>query len=100
MQIATLRQYKSALRQLSKIADALEEYECKTVPRPVVDPIDAILFRMDQLNLQSKDLIPLIGSAPKVSEVLNRKRGLSKAMIRRLHGRLDIPLDVLMGGEK
>ncbi len=61
------------------------------------DPVEAILFRMEQQGLERKDLEPYIGSRHRVSEVLSRKRGLSIEMIRRLHEGLKIPLEVLVG---
>lgn len=60
-------------------------------------PIDAIKFRMEQQGLTRKDLEPLIGSRTRVSEVLNRKRGLSIEMIRRLRAGLGISAEVLIG---
>jgi len=84
--------------ELDLLALVIEDYERKIVPPVVPDPIEAILFRIDQAGLTRKDLIPYIGSAPKVSEVLARKRPLSLTMIRRLHQGLGIPADVLIGG--
>lgn len=60
------------------------------------DPVEAILYRMEQAGLQRKDLEPYIGSSGRVSEVLNRKRPLTIAMIRRLWGGLRIPLESLI----
>lgn len=60
------------------------------------DPIEAINFRMEQQGLTRKDLEPIIGTRTRVAEVLNRKRGLSIEMIRRLHDRLGISADVLI----
>jgi HTH-type transcriptional regulator/antitoxin HigA len=58
--------------------------------------VEAILFRMDQQGLTRADLVPLMGSKSKVSEVLARKRPLSLTMIRALHSALGIPAQVLM----
>jgi HTH-type transcriptional regulator/antitoxin HigA len=52
---------------------------------------------MEQEDLQPQDLVPLLGSRSRVSEVLNGKRPLTLAMIRRLHQGLGIPADVLLG---
>ena len=60
------------------------------------DPIDAIKFRMEQQGLSRKDLEGLIGTRTRVAEVLNRRRGLSINMIRRLHERLGISAEVLI----
>ena len=54
-------------------------------PLGLADPVEAIKFRMDQKGLTPKDLELYIGSSGRVSEVLNRKRGLSLQMMKRLH---------------
>lgn len=74
----------------------VENYESKHYPIDPPDPIEAIKFRMDQMNLTRKDLEPLIGSRGRVSEVFNRRRPLSLPMIRRLHSQLHIPLESLV----
>ena len=83
--------------ELELLALVIEDYERKIVPPVTPDPVEAILFRMDQMKLGRKDLEAYIGSTSKVSEVLSRKRPLSLPMIRRLHRGLDIPADVLIG---
>lgn len=74
----------------------VEEYERRHYPIELPDPVDAIRFRMEQADLTPGDLVPFIGSKSKVSEVLSGRRGLSLAMIRRLHAGLGIPYDVLI----
>lgn len=81
---------------LELLALVIENYERKIVPAVIPDPIEAILFRMDQMQLSRKDLQPYIGSLSKISEVLSRKRPLSLSMIRRLHAGLGIPAEVLI----
>jgi HTH-type transcriptional regulator/antitoxin HigA len=78
------------------LATLIDAYEAEHHPMDPPDPIDAILFRMEQQGLRRKDLEPLIGSRTRVAEVLNRRRGLSISMIRRLHDHLGIPADVLI----
>ena len=85
--------------ELELIALVIEDYERKIVPPATPDPVDAILFRMDQMKLGRKELELFIGSTSKVSEVLSRKRPLSLSMIRRLHLGLGIPAEVLIGCE-
>ncbi len=82
--------------ELELLALVIEAYEHQIVPPAKVDPIDSIVFRMDQMQLSRKDLIPYIGSSSKVSEVLSRKRPLSLPMIRRLHKGLGIPANILI----
>lgn len=82
--------------ELEVLALLIERYEEEVFPMDMPSPVDAIRFRMDQQGLKNKDMIPYIGSAPKVSEVLNSKRPLSLAMIRKLSDGLGIPADVLI----
>ncbi len=114
--IKTQRDYDAALARLSALMDeeiapgsnkeaelellalVIESYERSKVPAVSPDPIDAILFRMDQQQLGKKDLVPYIGSLSKVSEVISRKRPLSLAMIRKLHKGLGIPAEILIHG--
>jgi HTH-type transcriptional regulator/antitoxin HigA len=70
----------------------IDDYESKHHAIDPPDPVEAIRFRMEQMNLTRKDLEPLIGPRGRVAEVLNRRRPLSLAMIRSLHQKLHIPL--------
>ena len=84
------------LDELELLSILVEDYESKTMPVDLPDPIEAIKFRMEQDGLTRKDLQKYIGSASKVSEVLNRKVDLSLKMMRALHEGLGIPAEVLM----
>ena len=74
----------------------VEDYEKNISWKFHPDPIDAIMFRMEQQNLSQRDLVPFIGSRSKVSEVLSRKRPLTLSMIRALHNGLGIPAESLI----
>ena len=111
--IRTKRDYQRTLRRIETLMDAksgteegdelevlatlADVYEEKQFPVDAADPVEAILFRMEQQGLERKDLEAFIGSRHRVSEILNRKRGLSLQMIRKLHAGLGIPLEVLVG---
>jgi HTH-type transcriptional regulator/antitoxin HigA len=82
--------------RLDVLATLIDAYESEHFPMDPPDPIDAIRFRMEQQGLSRKDLESLIGTRTRVAEVLNRRRGLSINMIRRLHERLGISADVLI----
>lgn len=106
--------YKAALQAVSRYFDnepepgtpdgdrfeilltLIQAWESKHFPVGLPDPIDAIKFRMEQSGLVIKDLEPMIGKSNRVYEVLNRKRPLTLAMIRRLHKGLGIPAEVLV----
>jgi HTH-type transcriptional regulator/antitoxin HigA len=110
--IKTEEQYEEALARIEELMDAqagtpegdefellstlVDRYEQEKYPIDLPDPIEAIKFRMEQLGLGQKDLIPFIGSRSKVSEVLNGKRPLSLKMMRHLHTGLGIPAEVLL----
>lgn len=82
--------------KLSLLATLVQDYESSAFPDSFPDPIDAILFRMEQQGLKPVDLIPYIGSRSKVSEILSRKRPLTLSMIRALENGLGIPAKVLL----
>ena len=111
--IKTRQEYRAALQRAEELMDArpgtaegdelellaalIELYEEKHAPVPPPDPIEAIRFRMEQEGLRPQDLVPLLGSRSRLSEVLNGRRPLTLAMIRRLHQGLGVPADVLLG---
>jgi HTH-type transcriptional regulator/antitoxin HigA len=110
--IRTKKDYQRAIERLevifyakpgSKDGDELEilsilidNYEKTHYPVGFPDPIEAIKFRMEQLNLQQKDLASLVGYKSRVSEILSKKRKLTLHMVRKLHRELSIPTEVLV----
>ena len=110
--IRTKRDYETALKEMERlwgaklgtpegdrldvIATLVDAYEAVHFPIDPPDPIEAIKFRMDQQGLTRRDLEQIIGSRTRIAEVLNRKRNLSIAMIRRLHERLGISAEILI----
>jgi HTH-type transcriptional regulator/antitoxin HigA len=82
--------------RLDILATLVDAYEAEHVPMDPPDPVEAIKFRMEQQGLTRKDLESMIGTRTRVAEILNRRRGLSIGMIRRLHDRLGIAADVLI----
>lgn len=82
--------------ELDLLATLVDLYEKQTFPIGLPNPVAAIRFRMEQQGLKKKDLIPFLGSASKVSEVLSGQRNLSLTMIRNLVDGLGIPAEVLL----
>jgi HTH-type transcriptional regulator/antitoxin HigA len=89
-----------AAEELEVLATLIDSYEAKHHPIEPPDPIDAILFRMDQMGLTRADLVPIIGSRSRVSEVLNRRRDLTIVMIARIREKLGISADTLIGRQR
>jgi len=83
--------------RLELLTVLLESYENSKYPVESPDPIDAILFRMNEKGLKQADLVPYFGTSSRVSEVLNRKRPLTVQMIRALTIGLGISAETLVG---
>ncbi|HEY5511472.1 MAG TPA: helix-turn-helix domain-containing protein [Prolixibacteraceae bacterium] len=110
--LKTEEEYNQALSRLEIIFDApadskegdeadllgmlIEKYEDEQYPIDAPDPIEAIKFRMEQMNMDNNDLAKIIGYKSRVSEIFNRKRKLSLKMIRNLHEKLKIPYESLI----
>ena len=104
--------YERALERLEVIFDApidslegdeaeilsilIEKYEDEHYPIGPPDPIEAIKFRMEQMDLKKSDLAKIIGYKSRVSEIFSRKRKLTLQMIRKLHDTLKIPYESLI----
>lgn len=82
---------------LALLALLIEDYEKRAFQFDALEPIEVIEFRMSEQGLRQKDLVPLLGSRSRVSEVLGGKRPLTVQMIRALSSGLDIPADALIG---
>ena len=112
--IKTKKQYKEGLARVydlmqldfkpnSKESDELEvlsilvkEYELKHYPVPKPKPLEAIKFRLEQMNMSESELSEILGYRSRKSEILSGKRKLNLAMIRKLHEVLKIPADILI----
>ncbi|MDV2440612.1 transcriptional regulator [Acinetobacter gerneri] len=82
--------------EMEVLVTLIEAYEQKHYSIQHADPIAAIRFQMEQLNLEQKDLEPYLGVPSKISEVLSGKRPLSLNMIKKLHNGLKIPYESLI----
>lgn len=87
-------------QELELLSLLIEKYEQEHYKMDAPTPIDAIRFRMEQMNLKQIDIAPLLGGETRVSEVLNGKRALTLKMITLLNKYLGIPLESLIVGNK
>jgi len=110
--IKTEEDYRLALKRLEVIFDApadspegdeaellgilIEKYEDEYFPVEAPDPIEAIKFRMEQMNMDNQDLAKILGYKSRVSEIFSRKRKLSLKMIKNLHLKMKIPYESLI----
>jgi HTH-type transcriptional regulator / antitoxin HigA len=110
--IKSERNYRGVLKQIERLMDArpntaegdqldvlatlAEAWEEEHHPIDPPDAVEAIKFAMEQRALSRRDLEPFIGSRARVAEVLNHKRPLTLAMIRKLHAGLGISAEALI----
>jgi len=110
--IKTDKEYNEALKRLEVIFDAepetaegdeldllsllIDNYENIHCPIDLPDPIEAIKFRMEQLNYKPKDLADVIGYRSRVTEILGKKRKLSLDMIRKINKQMHISTEILV----
>jgi HTH-type transcriptional regulator / antitoxin HigA len=84
------------IARLAAQARLIAAYEQNQWPRRPPRTADVIRYLMDQHGLSRADMIPILGTASRVSEVLRGKKGLSMSMIQRLRTRFGVPADVLL----
>ena len=110
--IKTEEDYKTTMKRFEEIFHApidskegdeaellsilIERYEEEHYPIESPDPIDAIKFRMEQMEMSNKELAKIIGYKSRVSEIFSRKRKLTLNMIRSLHKKMNIPYEALI----
>ena len=82
--------------RLDVLTTLVEVYEQKQYAIPAPDPVEAITYWMESRGITRRDLEPLLGNRARVSEIINHKRGLTLAMIRKLHDKLGIPAEALI----
>ncbi len=112
--IKTEEDYKRAVKYIEELGDnpdfgnnpelknkyeliekLIEDYDKEHYPVEKGDPVEIIKLKMKYMGLKQNDLIPAVGSKGLVSEVLNKKRQLSKKMIRELSKVLNISQEIL-----
>ena len=110
--IKTEADYEAALERIESLFDAkpntpkgdelevlitlVSAYEEEHYKIDAPDPVEAIKHIMEAQDMHAQDMVKFLGSSSKVSEVMNKKRGLSLSMIRKLTHGLHIPADVLV----
>ncbi len=110
--IKTESEYQTALNRIDELFDVTPEskefdevellvtlvdlYEQKNYAIEAPDPIEAIKFRMEQMELKRVDLVKFFGTKSRVSEILNRQRKLTVEMMRKLHKDFGIPATSLL----
>lgn len=84
------------IARLAAQARLIAAYEEEKWPRRPLSTADLIRHLMDQHALTRADLVPILGTASRVSEVLRGKKGLSMTMVQRLRARFRVPAELLL----
>jgi HTH-type transcriptional regulator/antitoxin HigA len=83
------------LGRLAAQARLIAVYEEQKWPARPLSVAEVIRYLMDQHGLKRADLLPLLGTAERVDDIL-RGRHLSLAMVQRLRARFGVPADLLV----
>ena len=83
--------------ELNLLSLLVEKYEQEMYSPLILEPIEIVKIRMQDLNLKQIDLVPAIGSKGNVSQILNGHRNLTVDQIRRLAPLLKVPVELLIG---
>jgi HTH-type transcriptional regulator/antitoxin HigA len=100
--IEKLMRSEDAADQARMVAQArlIEAYERARWPRRIPSLPDLLSYLMEQHGLSRADLVPLLGTPSRVSEVLNGKRELSMSMVRKLRERFQVSADLLISPKR
>jgi HTH-type transcriptional regulator/antitoxin HigA len=84
------------LEVLSILIEKYEEESGNKVNTSQVDAVAVLNYYLTENNLQQKGLIPMLGPASRVSEIMNRKRKLNLKQIKRVNEAFKIPVRLLI----
>lgn len=82
--------------ELEILSILVKTYEDEHYAVSAPNPLEAIKFRMEQMNISEAELSRILGARSRKSEILSGKRKLSLSMIRKLTEKLKIPAEVLI----
>ena len=78
------------------LVDLVSAYEDTRFPLPELDPVEALKAFMESAGKTQSDLAELVGSRPRASEILNRRRTMTIETIHRLHRDWGVPAELLI----
>jgi HTH-type transcriptional regulator/antitoxin HigA len=82
--------------RLAAQARLIAAYEEDKWPRRTPRTSEIVRYLMEQHRLSRADMVPILGTASRVSEVLRGKKGLSMTMVQRLRARFRVSADLLL----
>jgi len=88
------------IARLEAQARLIEAYEERKWPRRPPTTAALIRYLMDEHSITRADMVPILGTPSRVSEVLSGKKELSMGMVQRLRARFRVPADLLIPAPK
>ena len=85
--------------KLDILVTLVETYEERRWPfksRRRFDPVDVLHYAIAELGHSQAELADILGSRPRASEVLARRRPLTLEMIQKINAKWKIPADLLV----
>ena len=83
-------------RELAELIGLLVETYERRYDLGQADPIEALKQLMEDRSMRQRDLIPVFGSSSVASDVLNRKREISKRHARALAELFSVPVGIFI----
>ena len=82
-------------RLLELLSIVIEEYESRVHPLPRAKPHKMLAYLLRERSMKPSDLWAVLPKS-RVSEILNGKRGISKAQAKQLSELLHVPVELLL----
>jgi len=81
---------------LETMAILVQAYDDRHHPLPSVAPNEMLAYLMETSGRTAKDLLPVLGTRGRVSEVLNGKRSISREQAKKLASVLKVAVDLFI----
>jgi HTH-type transcriptional regulator/antitoxin HigA len=81
---------------LETMAILIQAYDDRHHPLPPVSPNETLRYLMETSGRTAKDLLPVLGTRGRVSEVLSGKRSISKEQAKKLASVFKVAVDLFI----
>ena len=81
---------------LETMAILVQSYDDRHHPLPAVAPNEMLAYLMETSGRTAKDLLPVLGTRGRVSEVLSGKRSISKEQAKKLAAVFKVTVDLFI----
>lgn len=81
---------------IETMAILIQAYDDRYHPLPAVAPNEMLGYLMETSGRTAKDLLPVLGARGRVSEVLSRKRSISKEQAKKLAAVFKVAVDLFI----